>query len=210
MDDTILKYPYPIDNFRSLMDQFRINNQYRWLSSSNDTLWIVTDRMGDLRSINDKNDGWEVILLEPDNDGKLNAGNRRGVIQAFEIFPNETSINFHDGKTYHQALGFVEKEKIGQSFKELIYTITSMIEETDRDIVANSNAPKQIKKSVIPNWWPKQRAKKLRWKGMYKKIKPLLDDGLSFTEISERTGIRRQNIGHIIEWAESSPEAHDR
>lgn len=60
----------------------------------------------------------------------------------------------------------------------------------------------------IPKWWPRQTAKKQKWKAWYKAIRPLKDRGLTNTEISKRTGIRRQIISHVLEWGERSREAH--
>jgi hypothetical protein len=209
--DFKLIYPYPIDNFRGLMDELKTSNYTGWTSSSGEVLLFYRDR--EFKDDNKKKESWSVVLQERvevkfQPDFKVQWGRTGAVIQAFEVLPNKTEINFYDGKEFSWILGFQEREKIGESFEELIRAIRSkwdQAQEADQQKTAEKKIFDQL-----PKWWPKQAQKKLRWKGYYRKIKPLFDEGLSNSEISERTGIRRQDISHILEWADLSPEAHDR
>lgn len=77
----------------------------------------------------------------------------------------------------------------------------------DKEIELDSDGLMTIE--AKPKWWPKTISKKLRWKSLYKKIRPLHDRGLNNTEIGNKLGIRRQDIPHILLWAKEDPKAHN-
>jgi len=66
---------------------------------------------------------------------------------------------------------------------------------------------------VRPPWWPKQRATILRWKWLYRQIKPMHELKLNRSKIAaaltERgQKISRELVGHILDWMSLDSDAH--
>lgn len=97
VDIVQLMFPGSIEHFRALMFEFGIKHRYRWVSSRNETLAFWNDP-SEIRASNNKSDGWDIILYEPDDKGELKPSEKRGVIQAFGKLPNQTFLSFYDGK----------------------------------------------------------------------------------------------------------------
>ena len=150
MDKMSLTYNGSIENFRALIDELRIPNNKRWKSSNGEFLDIQDD-VAELKKQNEKNSGWDVVLLQSDKDIKLKSGHRKAVIQAFESRPHITSIYFRDGFEYDNS-GSKEVEKIGDSFSELIEAIRKLGHVSDENEESDTFAPKKI--SMV-NWYRK-------------------------------------------------------
>lgn len=124
MDKITLKFPGSIEHFRALIDELRIDNQYCWTSSKGETLaiWDYFEFGSEKSRASSKTSTWNVVLQDQRE--------KQGVIQAFESLPNVTSINFYDGKSFNSHLvGFLDAERIGESFDELVQVIGALWED---------------------------------------------------------------------------------
>ena len=169
---------------------------------------------------------WNVMVDPTDS--------RIAMILATESQPNMTTVEFLDGLCYEKTafsmrftrgMGFyptsaselkfsdahlASYEPIGDDFIKIAEWIKNGLNENQLPSKIPQEPETRARGGSLPVWWPRQNATKLRWKMLYKQIRPLYEKGMSFTEIHKATGIRRQDIPRIVEWAQKSPEAHDR